>query len=222
LTELTILIPVGSAAAHETIRGHKSPLHRVNGQGHDPRSMALSKSQNTCSVRGCENDHEARGMCHTHYSYWRRQPENRDLVAKPRPTSERLEEQIERRTDGCWIWLGSNNGQGYGTISIGGKRKMAHRAVYEDRVGEIPEGLHLDHLCRNPPCVNPDHLEPVSSWENVKRGNSSPPVENAAKTHCVHGHEFTPENTYVRPNGSRSCRTCLRHRARTYYRKSRG
>lgn len=77
-----------------------------------------------------------------------------------------------KKTDGCWIWQGPDNGQGYGTLRLPGVRKKsyAHRVSYEMLVGPIPEGLYLDHLCRNPPCVNPDHLEPVTHAENVRRG----------------------------------------------------
>jgi hypothetical protein len=71
--------------------------------------------------------------------------------------------------------------------------------------------MHLDHLCRNTRCVNPDHLEPVTLAENVLRGVSSPAM-NARKTHCDSGHEFTPANTYISPRSERKCRACGRER----------
>ncbi len=108
----------------------------------------------------------------------------------------------------CWLWLGTANKRGYGAISRDGQRIMAHHGTYELYVGPIPEGLELDHLCRNPRCVNPLHLEPVTHAENVARGTK------AQQTHCKRGHEFTPANTYICKRGLRVCRAC--HRAREY------
>ncbi len=71
---------------------------------------------------------------------------------------------------GCWNWKHSLQASGYGQINIGGKPVTAHRAVYEKYRGEIPHGLHIDHLCRNRKCVNPEHLEPVTQRENLRRG----------------------------------------------------
>lgn len=109
----------------------------------------------------------------------------------------------------CWIWQGCINSIGYGQITIAGQIYLAHRFVYEYLVGLIPEGLTLDHLCRNTACVNPDHLEPVTYKENTLRG-IGPTAINSKKTYCKHGHEFTVENTRMRKSGGRSCRTCER------------
>lgn len=104
---------------------------------------------------------------------------------------------------GCWEWQLSRDRHGYGHTSRNNVVMLAHRALYEEKVGPIPEGLEIDHLCRNPSCVNPEHLEPVTHAENVRR--SWP----ATKAHCVNGHEYTPENTYWRSgSGSRDCRAC--------------
>lgn len=104
----------------------------------------------------------------------------------------------------CLIWMGSRNGQGYGTVIRDRKTHMAHRFSWESANGPIPEGLQLDHLCRVPSCVNPEHLEPVTNAENVRRGAAARPKV----THCQRGHEFTPGNTGVSARGTRFCRAC--------------
>jgi len=121
--------------------------------------------------------------------------------------------------DECVEWPGSLR-QGYGHYQRGRFRsptyvsKMAHRHVYEECIGLIPEGLHLDHLCRNTKCVNPNHLEAVSPRENMLRG-VSPAARNAVKTHCSRGHEFNEENTYHHGKG-RHCKECRRRLNREY------
>jgi hypothetical protein len=97
----------------------------------------------------------------------------------------------------------------------------AHRVVYEALVGPVPEGLELDHTCDNPPCCNPGHLEPVTHAENMRRGKRNGAVVNRAKTHCKHGHEFTPANTYTQTKGGRGCRECHRRVRRDYMRRRR-
>jgi hypothetical protein len=111
--------------------------------------------------------------------------------------------------DGCWVWTGALHNFGYGITSIKAKAVLAHRISYQTLVGPIPDGLHLDHLCRNPPCVNPSHLEPVTCKENLHRGPTTMAAINRAKTHCVRNHEFTPANTWVDKRGSRYCRACM-------------
>lgn len=107
---------------------------------------------------------------------------------------------------GCWDWTASKNHLGYGQYWDGKRRAKAHRFSYEALVGPIPEGLVIDHLCRNRGCVNPAHLEPVTQRRNVLRGEGMGAI-NARKTHCKHGHPFTPENTIKHPNGY-GCRLC--------------
>ena len=106
--------------------------------------------------------------------------------------------------DDCWVWVGARNDRGYGEFSIRSRRIKAHRWSYEYLRAEIPEGLSLDHLCRNRACVNPWHLEPVDHRTNVSRAYAARP----RRTHCVVGHELTPENTKVSRDGARVCREC--------------
>lgn len=112
----------------------------------------------------------------------------------------------------CWEWEGAHS-EGYGTYWDGKRGSArAHRFAYEQLVGPIPEGMFLDHLCRNPGCVNPDHLEPVTNSENLLR---SPRMNRyVGMTHCKRGHEFTPENTGITSAGARRCRACERERYR--------
>lgn len=123
-------------------------------------------------------------------------------------TAERFWSKTSARDDGCIVWTGAKNDRGYGWFHANNKMIKAHRWVYEYRKGPIPAGLVIDHLCRNPSCVNPDHLEVVTAAENTRRGNSPVP-KNALKTHCLRGHEYTPENTLKMPGG-RNCRVCKR------------
>lgn len=123
--------------------------------------------------------------------------------------------RIERSDEGCWEWTGSDNGTGYGTYGIAGTKGYSHRLLYTRCVGPIPDGMVIDHLCRNTRCCNPEHLEPVTPAENALR---SPLI--GAKTRCRHGHDFTPENTYTSPAGARRCRACQARRNRE--RRARG
>jgi hypothetical protein len=141
------------------------------------------------------------------------------MIALRKPVAERIQKFIiPEPNSGCHLWLGSMNEFGYGKIGRGGKyggATKAHLVCYEIANGPVPKGMELDHLCRNPACVNPDHLEPVTRRENILRG-SGPKItkaRHAARTHCRNGHELTPENTMIRklPNGwiGRRCRICF-------------
>ena len=115
----------------------------------------------------------------------------------------------------CWGWSGGKSPNGRGRF----RNRNAYVVSYELFVGPIPDKLTIDHLCRNPECSNPKHLEAVTQQVNTLRG-VGPSALNAKKTHCPQGHEYTPENTYYRgKNHSRRCRTCNREkgrRGRTY------
>ena len=128
------------------------------------------------------------------------------MPPKPSPPLERFWPKVDM-TSTCWVWTASQFRSGYGKFYFEGRAQEAHRAAYQLLVGPIPEGLVIDHLCRNRLCVNPAHLEPVTSVENVMRGESVP-ARRARQSHCKRGHEFTVANTYVSKRGHRTCRRC--------------
>lgn len=119
---------------------------------------------------------------------------------------------------GCWEWRGAKNQKGYGQINISRHMVKVHRWAYEQANGPIPAGMQLDHLCRNPSCVNPSHVEPVTNQENALRGW----VARGLPTHCGKGHAFTPDNIYITRQGKgRACRSCQIQRSTERYRKNR-
>lgn len=120
----------------------------------------------------------------------------------------RFEKKIERTTS-CWLWKASRIGSRvkYGAFGIGREVYLAHRVAYWISRGEITDGLHVDHLCSNPLCVNPDHLETVTQTENNRRSYLRGRNGNSKKTHCPRGHEYAGENLRIY-DGRRNCRTC--------------
>lgn len=125
---------------------------------------------------------------------------------------ERFLARIER-SEGCWTWAGAHTTAGYSETWDGQRVLYAHRVAYELWVGPIPTGLSIDHLCRNPGCVNPHHLQPVTTRTNVRRG-IGPTAANARATHCKRGHVFDDANTYLDTRGQRVCRPCGAERRR--------
>ena len=110
----------------------------------------------------------------------------------------------------CWPWTGKRHEDGYGLIRRGGRvtgNEYAHRLAYEFEHGPIPDEMTVDHQCVNPPCCNPRHLKLETLEDNSG-------LAKRRWTHCSRGHEFTPENTYWRPEGRRQCRACRRLRRR--------
>jgi hypothetical protein len=119
---------------------------------------------------------------------------------------------VTETADGCWNYSPVHPETGYAqfTVDNGKRRVLAHRWSFEHFVAPIPEGLEIDHLCKNPACVNPWHLEPVTSRVNSLRGVGS-------RETCVNGHPYDVGNTTIRPNGHRRCRTCAREAQRRHY-----
>ena len=109
----------------------------------------------------------------------------------------------------CWRWTGAGYPTGHGHFAWAEAGGYAHRAAYLLFVGPIPAGHWIAQTCRNHDCVNPAHLEALTPSQAIRRSTTHPMAINAAKTHCIRGHEFTPENT-ARHNNGRRCRTCSR------------
>lgn len=140
-------------------------------------------------------------------------------MRKTTPAEVRFWAKVDRSGD-CWEWTAGKISQGYGCFHPTKKRMaLAHRFAYELAYGPIPDGLVIDHLCRNRTCVNPVHLEAVTNEENLARGLGYA-LLNGMRDSCKNGHRYTPENTYTNPNDptDRRCRECARERDRQPHR----
>mgnify|MGYP000886316945 CR=1 FL=1 len=142
------------------------------------------------------------------------------MRTKTTPAVDRVYARVEVHQLGCWEFTGALNHGGYGIVQRGVRgagTDRAHRIIYEAEVGPIPSGMTIDHLCMNPRCVNPAHLEVVTRAENARRqaasGRARGGAQNRAKTHCPQGHAYDVGNTHLYA-GRRSCRACARERAR--------
>lgn len=137
------------------------------------------------------------------------------MTTRPDPALTRFLRKVDVTPDGCWLWQAGRTPDGYGQFHVGsrvdGTRRNvnAHRWIYQQLVGSIAHGLHLDHLCRVRHCVNPEHLEPVTPKINTLRGETVS-AANAAKVACAQGHPLSGENLRIRSDGHRACRTCVR------------
>lgn len=175
-----------------------------------------------CSVEDCARPVYAYGMCSMHH---RRKLRNGHTgLRKPQDLGEYIAARVKVGArpaarpglSPCHIWRLTPADNGYAYIGLRTHHKMlAHRAAYELKFGPIPDGHVIDHLCRVRACVNPDHLEPVSNAENLRRGRGFR-LRNGMDHACIHGHAYTDENTYINPNDDTDirCRECSRVRDR--------
>lgn len=137
-------------------------LHRMKHHGTPDR---LIIRQSGCDVKGCERKHYSRGFCEVHYQRHRAYGRT-ELLSELRTESDRFWSKVAQQEGGdCWLWIGGLTMNRHGVFA----NSPAYRYSYQQMIGEIPEGLELDHLCNNPRCVNPYHLDPVTGEENRRR-----------------------------------------------------
>jgi hypothetical protein len=168
-----------------------------------------------CSECSQWRPHRARGKCGKCYDRLRHAGLLSNVRAKR--TFDEWFALVDRSPTGHWLWPGPTDSHGYGYGYVAGRHTLAHRGVYERLVGPIPAGLHLDHLCRTPPCVRPGHTEPTTPAVNILRGEG-PFAVNKRKIECKRGHSLLdPTNVRITKGGHRSCIECNRIRCREWY-----
>jgi hypothetical protein len=170
-------------------------------------------TERTCAIEGCDRPvpRNRKGWCEMHYGRWWRHGDPTVLIRErdPSTVATRWVKRVRVESPGCWIWQALLNPDGYGIYqtALPDRSQLAHRFVYEELVGTVPAGLQLDHLCRVRRCVNPDHLEPVTPAENIRRS-----ARHYPKAQCRKGHALTEQNTHVHTDRHgvtrRRCRKC--------------
>lgn len=159
-----------------------------------------------CAVPECVGPHSAHGYCSKHAARFKRHGD--PLGGQQRRSGSLIERalaDLDQPAEGCWEWSGKLNDSGYGYFRVGRRIHRVHIVTYEHFVGPVPEGLELDHLCRNRACARPDHLEAVTHAENIRRAA-------AARTHCVRDHPFAGANLRIDSRGRRVCVACVQGR----------
>lgn len=166
--------------------------------------------RNPCTVGDCVKPQKAFGYCPTHYAQFKRTGS-----VWQRPTVEERFFRLFLLSDDSGCWSNDTQRQTYAEF----EGMSAHRWAYEHFVGPIPDGLQLDHLCRNTHCANPSHLEPVTAQENLRRSTNFV-ADNMRKTHCPTGHPYSDQNTRM-TSGKRTCIQCKRAESTRQNRKRR-
>ena len=148
-------------------------LHNRRRRNNGDPLKARTYGNSQCSVFGCDRTYHAKGYCsrHAHRAMRYGDPEAGGPERDHGPLLDRIKGRVTIHAEtGCWDWGGSLDGNGYGQVSIGAQvLRGTHIVTYTETYGLVPEGLVLDHLCERPVCCNPDHLEPVTQAENLRR-----------------------------------------------------
>jgi len=121
----------------------------------------------------------------------------------------RIIKQSVMSSGGCWIWLGATSA-GYGTVGYESKSWPTHRLMYWLCVDNDIQGKHIHHKCLITLCVNPAHLEALTAREHMGKSPNWVAHQKRMQTHCKHGHLFDEANTYIRKDGRRQCKSCMR------------
>lgn len=210
-----------SAQASGLCPMHAARLRRRGDTGGAAKEHAGSYAGQVCSVEDCGKQPRSRGLCLAHYKRLVRWGDPR--IKRPTvPAEERFRRRVvvgeapaaRPGLGRCHLWTAGRTKQGYGAFHPrSGQAELAHRWAYTNAGGVIPPDHVIDHLCRVRHCVNPDHMEPVTNEENLRRG-AGYGLRNGMRRTCINDHEYTPANTYVSPSGDIRCRACARARDR--------
>lgn len=172
-----------------------------------------------CAMDECSAPIKAVGLCGKHYE---RKRVHGDPSVKLTAYGDSLPQRLASKVVmdggllGCWLWQANIDIYGYAIVKVDGKNRKAHRVAYELFIGPIPEGHDADHLCRVRHCVNPLHIEPVTSAENQRRG-----LNGVLKVECRNGHPYTEKNVRLDSRGRRRCVLCAKAAQEKYQQKQR-
>lgn len=179
-----------------------------------------------CKIDDCEGTSKARGWCNRHWYRWYRYGDT-EFVKHIKNDDEKRFWSFVNKTEKCWEWIGYKDIRGYGQVSFKGQIVTAHRMAWQLLVGKLPDykktKMTIDHLCKNTSCVNPSHMEIVSSRENTFRSNNIC-MQNKAKKYCVNGHKLSGRNLATTKASSkrgisRVCKECAAIRNKKYHKK---